>query len=422
MKRIIAIIVALSVMIAPCSVGAYADENYSAHMESLPVNSSIDASSFGISAVENSDIKNNFSNYAERSATEYVDGIDVSTHSFYSRETDTLYTGASNVVGIVQDFESQLPISGATVSVNGTVSVTTGSDGRFQIPNMPDGVYDWRISADGYNSSLYSNYSVDHLEGTTIFTFDISTKKDMSQDFYELHRGEQKIPPETNIDYTGTYGVSTNATSFSSPPSVATAFKIPYNGSVTSVRRQAYIGAVVSSELYGASYYSGKGLNTSQIKALNIAQAVVANTFLEYALSEYSNHSGSYKVCSSTCCQVYNPTKVTSEGLAAATAIFNKTNGVFHTTILMYHPSSSVYKRIWGAYFSSCGGRGTLTHFSQPSLKAVTCTDLATGAGGHRYGMCQMGTAYRAKNTSGGYVTILQHYFKNISIAECNLV
>lgn len=205
MKRIIAIILALSVMVVPFSVDAYADGSYSLYSRSLSADSSTDASAFGISAIENADLENKFSNYAERSATEYVDGIDMSTHSFYSRETDTLYTGSSNVVGIVQDFDSQLTVAGATVSVNGIVSVTTGSDGRFQIPNMPDGVYDWSISADGYLSSVYSNYSVDHFEGTTIFTFNISKNADMSKDFYELHRGEQQVPPEIDMSCADTY-------------------------------------------------------------------------------------------------------------------------------------------------------------------------------------------------------------------------
>lgn len=109
--------------------------------------------------------------------------------------TDTTFSGTSNVVGVVQDFESQSPISGATVSVDGVFTLTTDSDGRFQITNMPDGVYDWNISADGYISSTYSNYCVDHLDRTTIFTFDVSVSRDMSKDRYELHEGQQQVPP-----------------------------------------------------------------------------------------------------------------------------------------------------------------------------------------------------------------------------------
>lgn len=128
------------------------------------------------------------------------------------------------------------------------------------------------------------------------------------------------------------------------------------------------------------------------------AQAVAANTFLEYALSVYSNHSGKdYKVCSSSCCQVYDPTKVTEEAIDATANIFYTSGGKSKTDIVMYKPSSTTYDYIWGAFFSSCSGNGTKDHSTQPALKAVSCTDIATGAGGHRYGLCQMGAALRAK-------------------------
>ncbi len=142
------------------------------------------------------DIPDEYKNYAEDGAAIRINGVDAQKHTFYDPVTGTTFTGTSNVIGIVQDFESQTPISGATVSVDGIFSVTTGSDGRFQISNMPDGVYDWNISTDGYCSSTYSNYYVDHLEGTTIFTFDVSVSRDMSKDRYELHEGQQCVPAE----------------------------------------------------------------------------------------------------------------------------------------------------------------------------------------------------------------------------------
>ena len=57
---------------------------------------------------------------------------------------------------------------------------------------------------------------------------------------------------------------------------------------------------------------------------------------------------------------------------------------------IMYKPSSTTYDYIWGAFFSSCSGNGTKDHSTQPALKAVSCTDIATGAGGHSYGLCQI--------------------------------
>lgn len=46
--------------------------------------------------------------------------------------------------------------------------------------------------------------------------------KPMSKDFYELHRGEQQVPPEIDMSCADTYGISANTASLSSPPSVAT--------------------------------------------------------------------------------------------------------------------------------------------------------------------------------------------------------
>ena len=47
---------------------------------------------------------------------------------------------------------------------------------------------------------------------------------------------------------------------------------------------------------------------------------------------------------------------------------------------------------------------------TQPALKAVSCTDIATGAGGHRYGLCQMGAALRAKNGDSASNILLYYY------------
>lgn len=73
-------------------------------------------------------------------------------------------------------------------------------------------------------------------------------------------------------------------------------------------------------------------------------------------------------------------------------------------------PSSTTYDYIWGAFFSSCSGNGTKDHSTQPALKAVSCTDIATGAGGHRYGLCQMGAALRAKNGDSASNILLYYY------------
>ena len=87
---------------------------------------------------------------------------------------------------------------------------------------------------------------------------------------------------------------------------------------------------------------------------------------------------------------------------------------------IMYKPSSTTYDDIWGAFFSSCSGNGTKDHSTQPALKAVSCTDIATGAGGHRYGLCQMGAALRAKNGDSAS-NILLYYYTDCRIISCTL-
>ena len=90
---------------------------------------------------------------------------------------------------------------------------------------------------------------------------------------------------------------------------------------------------------------------------------------------------------------------------------------VIHTVIL-YKQTSSTYAYIYGAFGSSCGGKGTVTVSGQPALIAKSCTDLTTGAGGNRQGMCQMGAALRAKN-GDSYANIIYYYFTNCSITNC---
>lgn len=325
----------------------------------------------------------------------------------------------ANVVGVVKDYNTEALVSGATISVNGESIVVTGEDGRFQIKNIPSGVYNWSISAAGYCAADYYNYKVDSMDGTTIFTFyvnnDFAVYKDRE---IIVNDGVQTVPPESDIE---SYADSNMARSLKSIPNVSTNVKVFYNKKTQSVNRQTYIYTVLSSELYETSYYTNKNMTSAQINELYHAQAVAANTFLEYSLSVYSNHSSKdYKVCATACCQVYDPTKVTEAAIDATATIFYTSGGKSKTDIVMYRPTSSTYDYIWGAFFSSCGGKGTIEHKTQPALKAVSCTDIASGAGGHRYGLCQMGAAQRAKNGKSAS-DILLYYYSGCNIVSCTL-
>lgn len=74
------------------------------------------------------------------------------------------------------------------------------------------------------------------------------------------------------------------------------------------------------------------------------------HTFLEYAKKVYSNHPDC-DVCSTTCCQVYDPTLVTLAAMTATTSIFYNAGGQYRTNIVMYKPTSTTYDYIYGACF-----------------------------------------------------------------------
>lgn len=321
---------------------------------------------------------------------------------------------SANVVGVVLDFKTEKPISEATIYANNQKIVTSGKDGRFQITNMPNGEYDWQISAPGYEDSRYLNYLVDGSDGANIFKFCLDTDNPIIVDREGFHHGEQEIPPESSVDL-GTYEAST--LSMSSVPTVRSDVDIV--DIANPVPRDEYIYTVLSSELYSTSWYTTRGLTSAEVEQLYVAQAIAANTFLEYAQSVYTSH-GSDDVCTTTHCQVYDPTRVTQAAIDATDDIFYTVGGEPATIVTFYEPTYNSYNYIWGAFFSDCNNLGTRTHSTEPALVAVPCTDLTSGADGHRYGMCQMGAAQLAKD---GYVAgeIIDYYYHSCDTEFCPL-
>ncbi|MBE6031893.1 MAG: carboxypeptidase regulatory-like domain-containing protein [Clostridiales bacterium] len=121
-------------------------------------------------AVTKEDIESGLQNYAEEKAT-VVLGIPADDPEC-----------VCNIVGIVADRDTQKMIAGASIWVDGEKYVKTGKDGRFQIKNLPDGNYEWAVTARGYEKAVYLNYSVHHADGASIFTFYIDKEEPIVQD------------------------------------------------------------------------------------------------------------------------------------------------------------------------------------------------------------------------------------------------
>jgi hypothetical protein len=58
----------------------------------------------------------------------------------------------ATVSGKVTDSATGANISGATITINGIQSATSGANGAFTITNVPNGPVDWVASAASYNS------------------------------------------------------------------------------------------------------------------------------------------------------------------------------------------------------------------------------------------------------------------------------
>ena len=262
--------------------------------------------------ITEADYESGFVHYASDSSTvKYVDEVK-------SMEL-------ANVVGVVKDYSTDNLLPNVAICLNGKETLTTDDSGRFQIKNVPLGKYNWSVKASGYCDAFYMNYGVDPLDGTTIFTFYVDKDKRIYKNRDEIEEAAQhlEMEPEPDLVNIGNVFVSASTNAMSSYPSVSNSVRVYYNGASINVDRQRYIYTVLSSELYGYSFYSNLGLSGTQIKQLYVAQATAANTFAEYSLKVYSNHSGSnYDVCSGECCQVYDPTKVTPAALDATPVIF----------------------------------------------------------------------------------------------------
>ena len=106
---------------------------------------------------------------------------------------ESLECNTAKVIGIVLDADTQKPVQGARIMVDGVHQVSTGKDGKFLIKSVRNGIYHWQVRADGYRRADYWNYSVYEADQKDIFTFLISKKKKISKDGYPLHAGMQEF-------------------------------------------------------------------------------------------------------------------------------------------------------------------------------------------------------------------------------------
>lgn len=353
-------------------------------------------------AFNQTDLNQNFENYTDFTSTNELPIVFGTSEDEYA-----------HIVGIVLDRETNTVIPNASVCPVESIEVTSSSDGRFQIINLPNGTYNWTVTAEDYELGYYPGYSVHASEGVIIFTFYLSKDEPITitaPTHEELHGAGQdnKVSPN-NISFQGTRAMNTK-------PTTRRNFDLFYNNKVETIGRQRYLYTVISSELYAPAVYKDYKMTDAQIQQLYYAQAIVANSYLEYSLFEYSNHENDpYNICSTSHCQVYNPTKVHQVAINAASICFENLNGYEYVTVILYKPTSSTYRYACTMFFSDCDDKGTITVDNHLYMTSKPCIDLFNGSNGHKKGFCQMGAAQRAKNREN-FVSILHYYYTDIAI------
>lgn len=352
------------------------------------------------------DVSTNFENYAQGESR-------VSLPETFSGDGT-----ATNAVGVVLDYDTDEPIVNAEVSIDGEPLVTTDSRGRFQILNVPDGNYAWTVTADEYCPAEYLNYRICHTAGAHIYTFYINKDTPIIHDYAAPPDEVQCVPPS---EVTGNETDILVATPrLSSVPTISSTVKVYYNEKTQTIDRERYLRGVVQKESGYKEFYTDRGLTLKQVYQLYCAQAIASNTFVEYAQKVWSNHQGKYDVCSTAHCQAYDPTSVSQEVITAVSDIFYTLAGEPAAVVMFYEPDRNTYQYFWSAFGSSCYNQGTKDWDNTPALRGVACHDLAKGYGGNRYGMCQMGAAYLAKQ---GYAAedILMYYYTDCDSEFCVL-
>ncbi len=133
--------------------------------------------------------------------TDFQDYAQDDSRVIFPQKGFALFPGTlpnGRAVGVVVDHITDTPIPNAAISVDGTALVTSDENGRFQIEHIPDGYYDWDVTADDYQPGHFKNYDVWKDDGASIFTFHLRKDREMVRDHLEYVQRPSAdfLPPE----------------------------------------------------------------------------------------------------------------------------------------------------------------------------------------------------------------------------------
>lgn len=326
----------------------------------------------------------------------------------------------ARAVGVVYDEMTEEYVKNAWVeNLELGFKVKTDKNGRFEIQNLPDGEYTWIVKAPGYKGSTYASFPVAKDLGAAIYRFALSSKRSINSNLklekMAKHEEEVNTEPTTKTTGSGDFSIASTHTGWP----VIVNFTVKYNNVIYRPTMDNYLYYVVASELWAPTSSLYSGMTSAQLLQGFKAQAVTARTYADYITRIYNKHSG-YDLCSTTCCQVYNPAYTNQTTIDAVNGTTNQ------MLLVIYNWPTFDYDFVEAVFSASCLGStkdnedvwgGTARSY----LRGVSCPyDLRpTLDSGHNIGLCQDGAMGYAKNNYT-YLQILSHYFTGTTCKVCN--
>lgn len=336
----------------------------------------------------------------------------------YAHYDSTYNYNTSNngrVVGIVYDEETEAYVKNAWVeNLELGFKVKTDQQGRFEINYMPDGEYTWIVRAPGYKGSTFAAFPVNSILGASIYRFALSSKRSINSNL----KVEKEMKLNTlEHDSHSLEDLSLDSTHSGWP--VIVNFSVKYNDIIYHPDMDEYLYYVVASELWSPDSSLYSGISSAALLQGFKAQAVTARTYADFITRIYDKHSG-YDLCSTTCCQVYNPYYTNQMTIDAVDSTTNQ------MLLVIYDWPTYNYIFVEAVFSASCLGNTKNNEdvwSSNPIayLRGVICPyDLRpTLDSGHNVGLCQDGAIGYAKY-GFNYIQILNHYFTASTVKICN--
>ncbi|MDD5507880.1 MAG: carboxypeptidase regulatory-like domain-containing protein [Bacteroidales bacterium] len=130
----------------------------------------------------------------------YVSAVYDEGESFPEGPAYVTIVGTGDLGGNVFDHETGIPLTDATVVVQGNLYGTTGFEGSYMIEDIPEGTYDVTCEAYGYLINTISDVVIEYQE-TTVLNFKMEKDSLVNMPVYDSRGNEVRVYPNPLRNY-----------------------------------------------------------------------------------------------------------------------------------------------------------------------------------------------------------------------------